>query len=211
MARASTSSIEPAPSLNRRLRRWLAQELRTLRPAIVESAAACQADRYRKHFDTLTHSCLLLFHGLSGSTSLRQSYAAFGECSALAALCGWRDTATVSYPQCAASNSSRPPEFLSGLVPALVQRVRQIHPRADLPCDLHILDGTRLVLPQSLAPWQTCHNGVGIQILYHPALDLPEQVVVLQDEKTSDYQGMDKTIWDDRTALPQLCGQTPVL
>jgi len=199
---------DTTPQLNRALRRWLVNELTTLRPAIVQNAAACQADRYRKHFDTLTHACLLLFHSLSGSRSLRQSYAAFPECTGLAALCRWQDETAVSYAQFAASNSSRPPEFLAGLIPALAQRVLRVDPRADLPADLHVLDGTRLHLPQSLVPWQTCHNGVGVQVCYRPALDLPERVVILQDEKITDYQGMDQTILDDPSCRDLLRDQT---
>src|SRR5947209_3678201 len=130
MARASTSSIGscPPPSLQRPLRRWLARELARMQPRIEATAVACRADRYRKHFDSLTHTCLLLFHGLSASASLRQSYAAFPACQSLAALCGWpkQGPPPVSYPQLAASNSSRPPAFLAGLIPALAARVQQL-------------------------------------------------------------------------------------
>jgi Transposase DDE domain len=212
MARASGSSIPTAsPTLHRALRRWLTRELIRLRPAILTTAATHHTDRYRKHFDTLTHTCLLLFHGLSGSPSLRQSYAAFGACDSLATPCGWSTTrAPVSYPQLAASNTSRPPEFLAGLLPPLLTRVRQTVPRADLPSDLHILDGTRIRLPQQLTPWATCHMGVGVQVHYHPALDLPAHVVVLQDEKTKDVQGMDQTILDHPDRLAALAGQTLV-
>lgn len=210
MTHASASSIGIAPlTLHRPLRRWLAHELRSLEPAILRNAAAHQTDRYRKHFDTLTHTCLLLFHGLSGSESLRRSYAAFPACAPLATLCGWDEAAPpVSYPQVAASNASRPPEFLSGLLPPLMARVQQIAPHADLPPDLHVLDGTKIRLPQRLARWATSHTGVGTQVVYRPALDLPERVVVLADEKTKDYQGMDQAILDDPETLARLRGTT---
>lgn len=213
MPRASTSSIEGTPPhLHRAMRRWLERELARLRPAILANAATYHTDRYRKHFDTLTHTSLLLFHGLSGSTSLRQSYAAFPACASLAAFCGWPSEPgtkpPVSYSQLAASNASRPPAFLAGLLPALRARVRQVEPRADLPVDLHVLDGTRITLPLRLVPWATCHNGVGVQVRYQPALDLPAHLVVLQNEKTKDYQGMDQAILDDPAQLAELAGQT---
>jgi hypothetical protein len=143
----------------------------------------------------------LLFHGLSGSPSLRQSYAAFPACDSLTTLCGWPTAdstpAPVSFSQLAASNSSRPPAFLAGLLPALIERVRQLDPQADLPPELAVLDGTRLHLPLRLVPWATSHLGVGVQVCYQPALDLPEHVVVLASEKTKDVQGMDQTLTFD--------------
>jgi hypothetical protein len=213
MPPTSTSSIGIAfPSIHRRLRRWLAHELVSLQPTILHSAAVCRSDRYRKTFDTMTHTCLLLFHGLSGSPSLRQSYAAFPACESLTTLCGWptapETRPPVSFSQWAASNSSRSPTFLAGLIPSLVERVRQLAPQADLPPDLTVLDGTRLRLPQTLVPWTTCHLGVGVQVCYQPALDLPEQVVVLANEKTKDVQGMDQAILDDPSQLARLQGQT---
>ena len=100
---------------NRALRRWLARELAQLRPAIAASAAACDAERYRKHFDAYAHACLLLFHGLSGGPSLRQSYATVAACPSWAALSGLatdrEGTLAVSFSHFAASNTSRPPSW----------------------------------------------------------------------------------------------------
>ena len=61
-----------------------------LLPVVARSAAACQADRYRKHFPATAHAVLLVFHGLSGAPSLRQSYPAFGGCPSLRRLSGHR-------------------------------------------------------------------------------------------------------------------------
>ena len=69
----------------RRLRRWLASELRGLRPAIEASAAGCGAEHARKHVTSYQHLCLLLFHGLSSHRSPRQSYEQFGACDGLVA------------------------------------------------------------------------------------------------------------------------------
>lgn len=93
MARARPSRIlapvRPDQShLNRQLRRFLARELQRARPVIARSTAECRANRYRKHFDSFAHACLLLFHGLSRGASLRQSYAAFSACPGLVALSG---------------------------------------------------------------------------------------------------------------------------
>jgi hypothetical protein len=60
--------IPPHPGLGRHLRRLLDPLLRT-------AAAVPGADRYRKHFSTLSHLQILLFHVLDGSSSLRQTHA----------------------------------------------------------------------------------------------------------------------------------------
>lgn len=94
------------PQPNRVLRRMLADELARLQPTIATSAAACGAERYRKHFTSCAHACLLLFHGLSRGASLRQSYAAFSACPGLVELSGLTASAS-RWPS--ASASSPPP------------------------------------------------------------------------------------------------------
>ena len=84
----SVASTTTGPGLNRRLRRWLAAELRDLRPVIEASAAACGAEHSRKHFTSYRHLCLLLFHGLSSHPSLHQSYEHFAACRGLVAASG---------------------------------------------------------------------------------------------------------------------------
>lgn len=212
------------PSLNRALRRWLAQELGRLRPALVAAAQACGAERYRKHFDSLGHACLLLFHGLSGSPSLRQSYSAFASCPGLVALSGLAAGADpgderlgVSFSQWADSNHSRPAAFLGGLVPSLAARVRQAGPGPGLPfpLDLQLLDSTFLRLSLRLAPWLPGAGGadvpgVRLQVRYSPALDLPEHIL-LTDTRTNDCQGLDAAILDEPARLAALRGRTLVV
>jgi DDE family transposase len=210
-----------AAAPNRALRRWLARELAQLRPAIAASAAACDAERYRKHFDAYAHACLLLFHGLSGGPSLRQSYATFADCPQWAALSGLatgrEGEVAVSFSHFAASNTSRPPAFLAGLLPALVARVRRCGRAspAAVPPDVRILDGTFLRVSLRLAPWlglsaRTKRPGVVAQVLYTPALDLPEHVVVT-DAHTPDVRGLDQAVLDDPTRLAALRDRTLIM
>lgn len=203
------------------MRRWLARELGLLRPLVAASAARCQAERYRKHFSSFSHLCLLLFHGLSGGASLRQSYAAFAACPGLVALSGLGTPAErgherlgVSFSQLAASNHSRPAAFLGGLVPRLAARVRQAGPGLPSPVHLHLLDSTFLRLSLQLAPWLPGDGGadvpgVRLQVQYAPALDLPEQVL-LTDTRTNDCQGLDRLL-ETPGGLASLVGGTLVV
>lgn len=215
----STPSHQHTP--NRQLRRWLTVEVRHLRPQIVASAARCQAERYRKHFDSFAQTCLLLFHGFSGSHSLRESYAAFGACSGLRALSGLANHADpdderlgVSFSQFANSNTTRPADYLSQLIPALVTRVRQYgrSPAISLPPQLQVLDSTFLRLSLLLAPWLPNKDksdvpGVRLQVRYTPALDLPEHILIT-DTHSNDCQGLDQAILDDPVQLASLRDQT---
>lgn len=227
MPRARTASISStSPSgqggLNRRLRRWLARQLHQIKPAVEISAAACRADRYRKHFTAFQHLCLLLFHGLSATTSLRQSYDTFADCHALVALAGLAvdgddERLAISFSQLAASNTSRPAAFLSGLIPGLVAQVRQGARLGDpaLPADLAVIDATVLRLSVTLAPWLAQKSGwriptgVRVQTCYTPAWDLPEHVVV--STATNDYRGLDELVLDDPQQLAALAGHTLVV
>lgn len=224
MARARARSIVHSAStsqyrLNRRLRRWLARELRGLEPQIVASAAACRGDRYRKHFDSLAHACLLLFHGLSGSPSLRQSYETFAGCPGLMAVARLATASAdellgVSFSQFADSNTTRPAAFLVGLIPALVQRVREsgLATEAGLPPELRVLDATFLGISMKLAPWvprttrSKRKSGVRLQMQYAPALDLPEQFLITTN--ANDGPGMDQILLDDPARLAALRGYT---
>ncbi len=218
---ASVPAPPPATAPNRALRRWLAGELAHLRPEIAASATACDAERYRKHFDSYAHACLLLFHGLSSGPSLRQSYATFAECPQWAALSGLSTDRTgdlaVSFSHVAASNTSRPPAFLAGLIPALSARVRRCGRSAvsAVPPDVRILDGTFLRVSLRLAPWldlsaHTKRPGMVAQTLYTPALDLPEHVV-LTDAHTPDVRGLDHALLDDPAQLAALRDQTLIM
>jgi hypothetical protein len=199
----------------------LARELRALRPAVRASATRCDAERYRKHFDTFAQASLLLFHGLSGSPSLRQSYGTFAVCPGLVAVSGLGDPPTtpeaglrVSYSQVAASNTSRPAAALAGVLPGLTTRVRQLPatPGATPPGDLHLLDSTFLGVALRYARWLPSRGGtdvpgVRVQVPYTPALDLPEHVLVT-DTRTTDHQGLALTLLDQPERLAALRSHT---
>jgi hypothetical protein len=181
-------------------------------------------DRYRKHFDAWAHLCLLLFHGLSGSTSLHQSYAAFSACPVLLSSSGLacsdrpdEEKLKVSYSQFADSNTTRPSAFLGNLVEALLDRARSLGlaSSVDLPPDLHLLDSTFLRASARLASWLPSNSkfdvpGVRVQVQYAPALDIPEHVLV-GDTRKSDQEGLDEMILDDQERLSELSGHTLVI
>lgn len=216
------------PGLNRRLRRWLAQELGQLQPAIAAGAAASDAERYRKHFDSFQHACLLLFHGLSAGASLRQSYGAFATCRGLVELSGLavraepagapdEDRLAVSFSQLAASNTSRPSAFLGTLVPGLLARAQRLAPRSveAVLREAVTMDSTFLRLSFRLAPWlpvirRPASSGVRVQLQYRPALDLPEHVLVTT-VRANDCQGLDRAVLDDPDRLAALRDQTLVI
>lgn len=225
IARPTSRRTSSKAALNRRLRRWLAKELVALRPVVAASSAACAADRYRKHFTALQHTCLLLFHGLARLPSLRQSYAAFGQCTGLAAVCGLDQptadgstTPGVSYSQLAASNTSRPPAFLEGVFAALLPRVQRLGQRggaAGPPAALCALDSTFLRVCLKLAPWLAGSGGgphiaaVRVQVTYTPALDLPEHILITSP-RTNDCLGLDQAILDIPERLATLQDRTLV-
>src|SRR3954452_22183836 len=128
--RGSVPSVESGVGLNRRLRRWLAHELVALRPVVEASARACRAEHSRKHFTSYQQVCLLLFHGLAGRRSLRQSYEQFAACPGLVAasglgVAGAPERLGISYSQVAASNGTRPAALLAGVVAHLLARLRR--------------------------------------------------------------------------------------
>jgi hypothetical protein len=200
------------------LRRFLAGQLEQLESTIRRSAAQCGAERYRKHFDALGHTTLLLYHGLSGATSLRQSYSGISTCPGLLAQAGLLtadgEHLTVSYSQLAASNSSRPAAFLSGVLGALHAQVRALGPRraGAPPADLCVIDSTFLHLSLALATWLPVRrnprqSGVQVLVAYTPALDLPEHFLI-SDTRTNDVQRLDQAILDDPVELAALAGRT---
>lgn len=199
--------------LNRRLRRWLSSELPRLRSVIAASASRTQAERYRKHFDSFAHACMLLFHGLSASPSLRQSYAGFAACPGLVTLSGLARPSGgigLSFSQLAHSNTTRPAAFLEGLVQDLISRVRHLPGTASIPPTLHLLDSSFLSLSLKLAPWLPGRDGIRLQLQYAPGLDLPEHVLVT-DTRTNDCMGLDLTILDNPKRLADLKDHTLVI
>jgi hypothetical protein len=214
---APTSAL---PSLNRQLRRALVRELVRLKPAIARSAAACAAERYRKHFDSFAHACVLIFHGFSGSPSLRQSYATLPLCPGLVGLSGLGtddpDRLAVCFSHLADSNTTRPAAFLAGIIPGLVARVRQagVVRAGHIPPGLRVLDGTFLGLSRRVCPWlpgtsQRDGAGLRLQVLYAPALDLPE-AHQLTTTRTNDRQALQAWL-DDPAQLAAWRGQTLTL
>lgn len=215
-----TPQSQPAQQgLNRHLRRWLAKQLRWLRPHIISSAQRCQAERYRKHFDSVAHVCLLLFHGLTQKPSLRQSYEAFATCQGLVKLSGLAhpsqdDRLAVSFSQLADSNTTRNAAFLSGLIAPLIAQVRKCGRLGSnsVPPDLHLLDSTSLRLSLKLCPWlvDMGNTQVRLQLYYQPALDLPEHILV-SDTRTNDVLGLDQTLLDNPSRLAALADHTLVM
>jgi hypothetical protein len=211
--------------LNRRLRRWLASEVRALRPVVEASAATCGAEHSRKHFTSYQHLCVLLFHGLSSHPSLHQSYEHFAACGGLVAASGLgrtdgTDRLGVSYSHLAASNGTRPAALLVGVVGHLLARVRQdglgALPAGDpLLGSLIIQDSTFLRLSLRLAGWlpplrrPEC-SGVRVHVWLHPSLDLPE-VVDVTTVKLNDRQSWDRSVLGDPARLAALAGRTLVV
>lgn len=222
--RRSVPSAGGGVGLARRLRRWLASELRGLRPVIEASAAACGAEHARKHFTSYQHLCLVLFHGLAARRSLRQSYEQFAACRGLVAASGLAapdgsDRLGVSYSQLAASNGTRPAAVVAGVVAHLMARVRRDGgaPRGSDPLlgSLVIQDSTFLRLSLRLAGWlpalgRADGSGVRAQLWLHPSLDLPE-VVELTSVKVNDRGSWDRTVLGDPARLATLAGQTLVV
>ena len=229
-SRTARPSVGPG-GLNRRLRRWLAAELRALRPAVAASAAACGAERSRKHFDSFRHACLLVFHGLASHPSVRRSCEHFAACGGLVAVSGLApadaeagdadDRLGVSYSHRMASNGTRPAAFLAGVIPGLAARVRRgPRPGADaagaaLLGELVIQDSTFLRLSLRLAGWlppprRPDGSGVRVQVWYHPDRDLPE-VLLLADIRTNDCQALDRAVLGDPARLAARAGRTVVV
>ncbi len=222
--RRSVPSTEGGVRLARRLRRWLAGELRGLRSAIEASAAACGAEHGRKHFTSYQQLCLLLFHGLVAQRSLRQSYEQFAACRGLVAVSGLAtpdsaDRLGVSYSQVAASNGTRPAAVVAGVVAHLVARVRRgglgQQGSDSLLGSLVIQDSTFLRLSLRLAGWlpaltRADGSGVRVQLWLHPGLDLPE-VVELTSIKVNDRGSWNRTVLGDPARLATLAGQTLVV
>jgi len=202
----------PSVSLRRSLRHWLARELMVIRTGVAAATSRFQADRYRKHFTSWQHCCFLVAHGLSGSPALRETYRSFADLDGIAQLSGLvrKDGELgVSFPQLAASNTTRNAAVLGAQLAPLLRRAAGVLHLPGIPDDLFVLDGTYLPLSLLQAPWLTYERGVQLQVLYHPAGALPVRVVVPHDPRRNDYQGMDD-VFDPRL-LTALAGQTVVI
>jgi len=199
----------PVLPLPRRLRRWFATIMRDLAPVIVASAAACDANRYRKHFWATTHVQILLLHRLLGSPSLRQTYALLAACPEL--LGQPPNTAPpVSFSDLADSSTTRPAALLAGLLPTLLQWAHRQRGRQDLPPTLRLLDATFFPLSQRHAAWLPISRGVQLQVLYAPAAQLPEWVELPENVCSTDCQALDLALLSHPDRLTALCGTTLV-
>jgi hypothetical protein len=196
----------PSVPVPRRLRRWLPDLLRDLDPVITASARASKADRYRKHFRSPLHVRMLLLHGLMGG-SLRQSYGLLSSCPELLSRPADADP-VVSYSQLADSSTSRPSALLAGIVPTLLARAHQQQPRADLPGDLRVLDGTFFRLSLRHAPWLELDRGAQVQVLYAPAAGTPEWIDLPENVRGNDCQALDTALVAQPERLAALRDQT---
>src|SRR4051794_29081318 len=222
--RRSVPSAEGGIGLNRRLRRWLARELVGLRSVVEASAASCRAEHSRERFTSYQQVCLLLFHGLAGRRSLRQSDEQFAACPGLVAasglgVAGDPERLGISYPQVAASNGTRPAGVLAGVVQHPIGRPRLAgvdRPGSDpLLGSLVIQGSTFLRLSLRLAGWlpplrRPSLSGVRAQVWLHPSLDLPE-VVDLTTVKLNDHLAWDRSVPADPARLAALAGRTLVV
>jgi hypothetical protein len=161
---------------------------------------------------------------MSGGASLRQSYGAFSACPGLVHVSGLdgADYASterlgISFSQFAASNKSRPADFVAELIPGLIKDLldQGLAKSTAIPANLHILDSTFLRVSLKLAPWVSRMNservsGVRLQLRYMPAFDLPEQMLITTT-KTNDCQALDQMILENPGELRSLADQTLVL
>jgi len=127
---------------------------RLLTPRIRTAAQTPGADRYRKHFPATAHLWLLLLHGLSGSPSLRQTYAVLDAVPQLFARLGL--ACGLSFSQLARSSTSRPATCFERV---LVELVAHAH-RTVVPDHqwrilrkIQAIDSTFLRLSAKLSPW----------------------------------------------------------
>lgn len=155
----------PAPAAGRRLRRRLAPLVRT-------AAATPGADHYRKHFPAWAHLWILLWHGLSGSPSLRRTYDVLVRDGRHGAWLGLEQG--LSYSQLARSSASRPLACVEALLEAVARAARRTPPPDPLWKLLHrvqALDSSFVRLSAKLCPWAV-HGGFTPGIRVQCALDL---------------------------------------
>jgi hypothetical protein len=230
MARASLSTVpsrrRPAqPDLARPLRRWLAPRLRELRRHSAVYTRRHRSDRYTKRYTTWAHTCLLLFHGLAQTTSLRQSYASFAACPAWLAISGLAQApaqegaapvAGISFSQVAEANTRRRAGFLATLLQALVAEQRHQPPLVPGLDQLVLLDSTFLALSFKLAHWlpvraTTKHRGIKLQLQYDATADLPEYCWVSDLRHNDCTGGLDRCVLDQPERRVALRDRTLVM
>jgi hypothetical protein len=187
--------IPPHPGLGRHLRRLLDPLLRA-------AAAAPGADRYRKHFSTLSHLQILLFHVLDGSSSLRQTHAKLSglgfETVGLAQ--------PISRSQLARSSTSRPLAPVAHLFADLA-RLAQARTAPGEWDRVRLIDSSFLALSAACSPWSV-HGGHIPGVRLHAGFDLAAAIptdLVLTLADTHDVRAL-----ADRDLAP-LVGWTLVM
>ena len=158
--------VAPAPAAGRRLRRRLA-------PIVAHAAATPGADHYRKHFPAWAHLWILLWHGLSGSPSLRRTYDLLVRDGRHGV---WlRLGQGVSYSQLARSSASRPLACVEALLGAVVQAARRTPPPDPLWRSLKSVTecaspGTRRLAERVLGRPSRCRwGGVEVGMITSPS------------------------------------------
>lgn len=128
MVHASAASVarlgvRPPADLPRRLRRWPTRTLPALCALLAADTTVRASDAERRHFTSQQHLCLLLYHALSHSPSLRRTYARVSAQRPFVRLAGLAradpadERLKVNFSQLALSNSTRPATFLAGSWP----------------------------------------------------------------------------------------------
>ena len=204
-------NITHLPEWNRKFCRVLAKKLCTVLDLADHFAEDNELERYRKHFHTRQHASLLLFHGLTQSPSLRQSYALIqGQQPILKAcqLLTKQEEICVSYSQFAASNHSRDASFMQHLAHQLFAQVKkQGYQHKEIRRDIRLLDSTCIKISPLLSSWADGFSNLRLQVQHIPAQDMPERIL-LTNYRQNDCQGIDTLLLNDEENLHAQVGQT---
>lgn len=232
MERASTRSVarqrhSTQPGLSRQLRRWLRPQLRQFRRRIAAYVDREHTDRYYKRYTTWAQTCFLLFHGLTQTTSLRQSYASFAACPEWLQISGLavlppgsappdEPLLGIGFSQVAVSNTRRRPGFLAVLVRSLQAAHGPTTPLVPGLDQLVLQDSTFLALSFKLAAWlpvraTTRNRGVKLQTQYEASADLPEYCWLSDLRQNDCTGGLDSCVLDQPERRAALRDRTLVL
>jgi hypothetical protein len=172
--------------LSRSIRRILATPVAT-------AAAVPGADRYRKHFSAEAHLWTLIYHGLQGQASLRQTHEALNDPLFWTRL-GLPPTG-ISRSQLARSTSSRPLACFQTLFTQLRDRITT----GGQGRKIEIVDSSFLALSAKLAPWsQHGKHAPGVRV--HTGFDLDTAIpthLTITGTETPDIMAFRQRHWDD--------------
>lgn len=150
---------------------------RLVAPLIASAAATDGADRYRKRFTAKAPLWVVLFHGLWGSPSLRQTHARLAVSTRW--WHRWAMSGPVSFSQLARSSTSRPSACVETLLAetiAVARRQPTSNPLWHKLRRVAALDSTFLRLSAELSPWSQHGRftpGVRLQCALDLAAHLP--------------------------------------